>query len=151
MGYIQFFKDSIKEAFENMFSEVIELERESTAPRSILSKGVTVIIGITGEKKGRVLLDLSLPTATELANIIDTDLKEEDLTLFTMSELCNIASGGAITGMNNENKQLVLRLVPPSIFAGINTEIFSPNLNSTLLSYNTQFGKVDFHVGFEGV
>jgi len=151
MEYIDFFKDSIKEAFEGMFEEIITLESETLAPGWISSKGVAVIVGLTGEKKGRVLLDMPLNTARELAVRLDPDLNDEDLALFTVAEFCNTASGGAITAINDKSRRVGLRLATPSIFTGINSQIFSPNLKAVLLSYNTRLGKIDFHIGFEGV
>ncbi|WHH61358.1 chemotaxis protein CheX [Petroclostridium sp. X23] len=151
MEYINSFKDSIKEAFGMMFDENITLETESPAPSWISSKGVAVVVGITGEKKGRVLLDMSRFTAMELAMRMDSELNNEDLALFTIAEFCNIASGGAVTTMNNNYKKSGLRLVTPSIFSGTKSKIFSPSLKATMLSYTTRFGKIDFHIGFEGV
>lgn len=151
MEHINFFDESIKEAFEGMFDEIVSLESETSAPNWISSKGVAVVIGITGKTKGRVLLDMPLHIAMELAIKLDPDLKDEDFALFTIAELCNIVSGGAITMLNNKYKQLGLRLATPSIFTGIDSKIFSPKLKAVLLSYNSRFGKIDFHIGFEGV
>lgn len=151
MEYIRYFKDSIKETFEMMFDDVITLEAENPAPNWITSQGVAVVVGITGELKGRVLIDMPLFTALELALRMDNELNKEDLALFTIAEFCNIASGGAITSMNNEYKQAGLRLVTPSIFSGANSKIFSPSLKETMLTYITRFGKINFHIGFEGV
>jgi CheY-specific phosphatase CheX len=150
MDYIEFFKHSIKETFENMFEEKIILENQTCAPGWVLSKGAAVIVGISGEKKGRVLIDMCLDTALELARKIVSDFNDEDFALFTIAEFCNIASGGATTLINDEFRGRSLRLAPPSIFAGSNFKLFSPKLNSILLSYDTRFGKIDFHIGFEG-
>ncbi len=151
MEYINFFKESIKEAFEIMFDGNITLETENTAPSWISSKGVAVVVGITGVKKGRVLVDMSHFTAMELAKRMDAELNNEDMALFTIAEFCNIASGGAVTAINNNYRQSNLRLVAPSFFSGTKAKIFSPSLKSTMLSYTTHFGKIDFHIGFEGV
>ncbi len=150
MEYITFFKESIKEAFEMMFDESITLETENPAPSWISSKGVAVIVGVTGAKKGRVLVDMPRSTAMELAMRMDSELNNEDLALFTIAEFCNIASGGTVTAINNNYRQAGLRLVTPSFFSGTNAKIFSPGLKSTMLSYTTRFGKIDFHIGFEG-
>ena len=151
MEYIKLFNDSIIEAFEGMFEETIILENEAVSPGGISTRGVAVIVGITGGNKGRVLLDMSLDTAMELGKQLDPDFTDKSFALFTVSEFCNIASGGGITMMNNNSKGLGLRLAPPSIFTGVNSRIFSPNLKAVWLSYNTRFGKIDFHIGIEGV
>jgi len=150
MDYIEFFKHSIKESFEDMFGERIILENEAQAPGWISSKGVAAIVGISGKKKGRVLIDMCLDTALELAKKLISDWNDEDFALFTIAEFCNIVSGGAITLINDKFRGRRFRLAPPSIFAGTNFKLFSPKLNSVLLSYDTRFGKIDFHIGFEG-
>lgn len=150
MDYIEIFKLSIKESFEDMFGESIILENETQAPGWISSRGVAVVVGITGEKKGRVLIDMCLDTALELAQKFIPDFNDEDFALFTIAEFCNIVSGGATTMINDKFRGQGLRLAPPSIFAGINFKLFSPKLNSVLLSYDTRFGKIDFHIGLEG-
>ncbi|MCR4434450.1 MAG: chemotaxis protein CheX [Clostridiales bacterium] len=151
MEYINIFNNSIREAFQGMFDKTITLESETSAPGWILSKGVAVIIGITGEKKGRVLLDMPFHTAMELAARLDPDLNDEDFALFTAAEFCNVASGGAITAINNKFGGIGLRLATPSIFTGTNSKIFSPNLKAVRMSYNTRFGEIDFHIALEGV
>jgi len=149
MAYIEFFKNSIQSSFEEMFGETIGLENETRAPEWFTSKGVAVVIGITGGKKGRVLIDMCPDTALELTRKLIPD-SDEELALFTVAEFCNIASGGAATLINNEFRGSALRVAPPSIFAGANFRLFSPKLNSVLLSYVTGFGNIDFHIGFEG-
>lgn len=150
MDYIEFFKYSIKESFEDMFGEKIILESETSAPGWISSKGAAVVVGISGEKKGRVLIDMCLDTALEISKKLVSDLNNEDFALFTIAEFCNIVSGGATTLINDKFRGRGLRLAPPSIFAGTNFKLFSPKLNSVLLSYDTRFGKIDFHIGFGG-
>lgn len=150
MDYIDFFKRSIQESYEDMFGCSLTLEKESKSPGWILSKGVAVVVGISGEKKGRVLIDMCLETALELTRILIPDNQNKDLALFTVAEFCNIVSGGAVTLINNAFKGRGLRLAPPSIFSGTGFKLFSPKLDSQLLRYNTQFGTVDFHIGFEG-
>ena len=146
----KFLNTSIKEAFAGMYDEAITLAEEIPAPVMIKSRGVTVVIGITGETKGRVLLDMSMETALDLARRLDQDMNDEDFALLTAAEFCNIASGGVITAINNTSQKAALRLAPPSIFSGANSKIFSPNLKAVQLSYSTQSGQLDFYIGFEG-
>lgn len=150
MDYIGFFKRSIQESYEDMFGSSLSLEKESKSPGWISSKGVAVVVGITGEKKGRVLIDMFLETALELTKILIPDNPDEDLALFSVAEFCNVVSGGTVTLINNAFKGRGLRLAPPSIFSGTGFKLFSPKLDSHLLSYSTPFGTIDFHIGFEG-
>ena len=150
MDYINYFKKSVKESFESMFEDEIIFENDTLAPVCISSRGAAIIAGITGGKKGRVLLDMHIETAMKLAEKLDADLNDENFALFTIAEFCNIATGGATIMLNDKFKGVGLRLAPPSIFVGTNSRIYSPKLDATLLSYSTRFGKIDFYIGFEG-
>jgi len=150
MEYIEFFKQSIKESFEDMFGERIIFKNETKAPGWISSNGAAVVVGISGEKKGRVLIDMCLDTALKLSKILIPEMDDEDFALFTIAEFCNIVSGGATTLINDKLRRRALRLAPPSIFAGSNFKLFSPKLDSVLLNFDTRFGEIDFHIGFEG-
>lgn len=151
MDYSQYFDQCIKDTFLSMFDEELKLEKEIPSPGWIQSKGASILIGITGVVKGRILMDMPLSTARSIAAKLDPDMGQEDLALMTIAEALNISSGGAITKINNADKSAGFRLATPSIFSGTDSKIYTPNLNAVQLSYSTKFGTIDFYIGFEGV
>src|SRR5665647_124937 len=101
MNLIEYFKNSMLEAFPILFEEEITFKEQTLGSGVILSMGVAVVVGITGNKKGRVLVDMELQTAERLGKVLAPDLDDEDFPLFAAAELCNIVAGGATTSINN--------------------------------------------------
>jgi len=150
MNLIEYFKNSMLEAFPILFEEEITFKEQTLGSGVILSMGVAVVVGITGNKKGRVLVDMELQTAERLGKVLAPDLDDEDFPLFAAAELCNIVAGGATTSINNLNRELGLRLAPPSIFSGIQPKIYSPNLQTHVMSFGTSYGMINLYVGLAG-
>jgi CheY-specific phosphatase CheX len=150
MNYVEYFKNSMIETFSTFFMEEIAFTDQTSGGGMILSMGVAAVVGITGNRKGRVLVDMEMHTAEKLAKVLALDLEDENIPLFTAAELCNIVAGGATTNMNNMNCELGLRLTPPSIFSGIRPKIYSPNLQTHAMSFSTSYGMIFLNVGMEG-
>lgn len=114
------------------------------------SKGITIIIGISGKFSGRVLIDLSKDTAIRLAAaIFNRELKNDDEMMAVLGELTNIISGNACSLLNKKNKALGLRVAPPSILHGDSVLISAPSLNTTTVIADTDFGELMLNVGFQ--
>lgn len=120
---------------------------------SIISSGVSTVLGLTGKFKGRIILDTSIPTAKALAEKISEESIEEinEEVLYTMIELNNIISGKAMTVINNANKEYNFRLSPPGIFWGEEIKISSPGLQVFNVEIETDVGMFYINLGFEGV
>ncbi len=89
-----------------------------TAPQQgvLESKGLAVILGITGRISGRVILDTSREVACKLCGMMNGEEYGlgDDFVLFSMAEFVNILSGNATTNINNKHRGLNLRLAPPA-------------------------------------
>ena len=114
------------------------------------SQGFAVVIGITGKRPGRIILDTSQQAAQKLSDAINGEVCEEDFVLDTLAELTNIVSGNGITKVNNANPGMGLMLTPPSLFIGDELTIVSPKLNAEVVTVVTPAGDVFLSVGFEG-
>lgn len=120
---------------------------------SIMSSGVSTVLGLNGKYKGRIVLDTSIPTALALSEKINEEKAEEinEEVLFTMIELNNIISGKAMTEINNTTKEYNFRLSPPGIFWGDEIKISSPGLQVFSVEIGTDVGNFNINLGFEGV
>ena len=151
-SYIAVFADTLKKHITDMAGLVCETGEISVQPSTLASAGIAVVIGITGSKRGRVILDTGRETAKKLADLMDGevyDINDEFIT-YTIAELTNIVAGQAITVINNMDKGLSLRLTPPSIFFGDNLYLTSPKVEAKVIKLSTAQGDVWFSVGFEG-
>lgn len=115
-------------------------------------KKLDVIVGLTGNYKGRLLLETTEKTAyiiTEMMNYGPLE-EENDLYLY-IGEFVNMLSGRAITYINNLNIDRIVRLTPPAIFTGVDLEITTPNIESTNIYFGKNNIQLKMDIGIEGV
>jgi CheY-specific phosphatase CheX/CheY-like chemotaxis protein len=151
-GYLECFQASLKYTLKEMadldcsFGEVVPQQG------ILASRGLAVILGITGEISGRVILDTSREAACRLCEMMSGEEPRpgDDFVLFSMAELLNILSGHAITDINNMHRGFNLRLGPPSVFVGNSLNINSPKVNAEIIKAETAAGDIYLSVGFEG-
>jgi chemotaxis protein CheX len=145
--FTKFFGDALKSIAQQMAG--VDLE---DMPETVLvdQKVFAVIIGIVGAYKGRMLIRMCAGLVTKITEEMNCGpLPNLTETTLYIGEFSNILSGKAISDINTVYKDFDLRLTPPAIFSGTNMRIITPALQSTLLYYNSDFGKVSMDVGFE--
>ena len=150
--YLAIFAETLEKHIGEMTGLVCKKGQATVQPATLASAGVAVVIGVTGSKRGRVILDVGRETAKKLADLVDGetyDINDEFIT-YTIAELTNIVAGQAITVINNMEKGLSLRLTPPSIFFGDKLFLTSPKVEAKVIIVSTPEGDIGFSVGFEG-
>lgn len=135
--------------FMKRFSPELVVETISPDAR-IFSNGIAIIIGVTGQLSGRVVLDLSNETAHKMATrLLKQEPKNTEQVKDVIAELVNIIAGNASSQLNKNFRTAVLRVAPPGIFSGDHFLISSQNLELNLWEIATSFGKVRLSVGFK--
>ncbi len=148
--YFVVFKEAMMDTLNRMTKTIPAYKDEYRTNKEFESKGITIIIGISGKFSGRVLIDLSKDTAIRLAAaIFKRELKNDDEMMAVLGELTNIISGNACSLLNKKNKALGLRVAPPSILHGDSVLISAPSLNTTTVIADTDFGELMLNVGFQ--
>lgn len=147
--YSQYFK----QATEEIGQELLEVELlETVESQNEGGKKLDVIVGISGEYKGRLLLETSLKSALKITETMNFGALDEadDLYMF-MGEFVNMLSGRAITFLNNLDKEKIVRLTPPAIFSGYKLDISTPNIQTRKLYFSNDGISIKLDIGFEGV
>ena len=149
-NYLEHFAASMLQNLQEMAG--MEAQSNPPAPQetAFASQGFSVIIGITGKRPGRIILDMTQETANKLSEAINCEECEPEFVLDTLAELTNIVSGNGITTVNNANPGMGLMLTPPSIFIGNELTIVSPKLNAEVVMVTTPVGLINLSIGFEG-
>ncbi|WP_378954483.1 chemotaxis protein CheX [Pelosinus sp. sgz500959] len=150
-NYIELWIHALLKNIQTM-AEIEGKPRQTVAqPTVFVSRGLAVIIGITGLRPGRIILDSDMETARQLSEIFngETYLEEDDI-IDSIAEFANIVSGHGITQINNLEKNLALLLTPPSVFLGKKINITSPKINAEVIEIDTSVGSIKISVGFEG-
>ncbi|HHX60220.1 MAG TPA: response regulator [Epulopiscium sp.] len=144
------FKESLLDCFNKMTKTLITYDAEYPQEKEFTSKGISIIVGIIGEFPGRMLIDLSKETATNLVSaVLRREPMDHNEVLLALGEFANIISGNASSILNRKNKALGLRVAPPSILRGEKVVISPPNFTTTTVLAKTDFGEIFLNVGFK--
>lgn len=111
------------------------------------SHGFAVIIGVTGDLEGRVIVDMSKSTAIKFAEIMNMeDIGEfNDLVKSSMGEIGNMISGRAVTKLQNEGGDF--NITPPTLFEGENMIVSTPQaLPIIVVPLTVPFGHIDVNL-----
>jgi CheY-specific phosphatase CheX len=146
------FINCISDAFKNVSAEVSGLNFKEVG-REVMSgqKKFSVVIGIVGKNKGRILFEGD----NEAIKMITENMNEGPFgnimdMYFCLTEFTNMFCGNAITILNNKYRGSDLRLTPPAIFAGTEMEISTPSIKSSSSFYKCEHGLAVLDIGFEG-
>lgn len=117
-----------------------------------ISHGMTLIIGITGSRQGRIIIDMSNEIAVYIADKMLGKQPADDAVLVSMSEFANIIAGHCISPINDlyKSQNIELRLTPPSILLGESLRIINLKLGTTTIKATTNAGTLYMNVGFIG-
>ena len=140
--YVQPFVSSAQHVLECVLDGRIRAGRVRLSPAPMSSRGVTAIVGVTGENEGRVLFDMAPDTALAIAS----EMNEEDgadlspLAKDTLSELASMMIGRAVSVLNDRGHQF--EVSPPTLVAGENVTISNSELETMVVPLETVHGDV---------
>lgn len=142
-----------KQSFEEIMLEVTgesinSLGEFAIEPEDRLS--LSIIIGISGNTNGRILLNTSVEYGKNIAvamNFGDPLENEDDLHVY-LAEFANMFCGRAATHINNAFGKREIWISPPAIFSAKDLEIVTPNVSSRKAYYECTLGKFIVDMGF---
>lgn len=144
-----FAKKSFEDVMFEVTGEAITADGEfSIEPEDRLS--LSIIIGLSGETNGRILLNTSVEYGKNIAvamNFGDPLENEEDLHMY-LAEFANMFCGRAATHINNEFGKREIWISPPAIFSAKDLDIVTPNVSSVKAYYECGLGKFIVDMGF---
>ncbi|MBQ3670959.1 MAG: chemotaxis protein CheX [Treponema sp.] len=113
--------------------------------------GVAAFVGLAGDVEGRVLFDMSLETALNVASAMNGEkiTAFDDLAKATISELANLITAQAVTKLHELGFKF--DLTPPALFAGKEMEIAAMGSNTKsvealIVPLITDCGKIEVNV-----
>ena len=149
--WLEFFNKAFISNLQDMAGLESKVDVIKNVGTKFISHGVAIIVGLTGSKQGRVIIDLTNEVALEFSKrILDSDdISDEDL-LNCVAEYANIVAGHGVSQINNlyKEKEVEIRLTPPSILIGESLSIINPKLSSCTATADTEIGEVHLNVGF---
>lgn len=145
-AYIRPFVDAAQSVLEHLLASRIMAGDIALTASPTASRGVTAIVGVTGEGEGRVLFDMTPSVALELASALNgRSFQELDaLAKDTLSELASMMTGRAISALNDQGH--VFKISPPTLFAGEGFTISSAELETLVVPLEGTFGALIVNV-----
>jgi DNA-binding NarL/FixJ family response regulator len=144
-------------SFQANISDMVGIESTTTiTPNTgmkFICHGLAIIIGITGTRQGRMILDLSSNVAAAItAKVLEVEAPSEDEILNCIAEFANIIAGNSVSEINNifKGTEFEMRITPPSVFIGKSLVIINPKMASSTVEAQTEIGPLYMNVGFIG-
>lgn len=113
--------------------------------------GVAALVGLAGEVEGRVLFDMTIETALNLASQMNGEKLPsfDELAQSTISELANLITAQAVTKL--QELGFKFDLTPPALFVGQKMQVSAlsgqtENVEALIVPLITDCGKLEVNV-----
>ncbi|MGL1892143.1 MAG: chemotaxis protein CheX [Spirochaetaceae bacterium] len=108
--------------------------------------GVAAIVGLAGDVEGRVLFDMSMQTAVDLASAMNGETLPslDDLGKATITELANMITAQAVTKLYDLGFKF--DLTPPAIITGENMQVTDMDVEALIVPMELTLGKIEINV-----
>lgn len=147
--YINPFVESAIEVLKKMVTQDV-IRGELSLRNSVSSMlGLALIVGITGQVTGRVVIDMPQDLGLQIASIMNEEnLKEfDDLTNATLTELANLIVGKAITNLHQLGYKF--DLTPPTLFMGDNLRLSDNKIEALIVPLELLNNKIEINVALK--
>ncbi|HBR16418.1 MAG: hypothetical protein A3G39_07770 [Deltaproteobacteria bacterium RIFCSPLOWO2_12_FULL_43_16] len=151
LDYIEPFIEATNCILEDVFKMPARKGKLTLHSEPVTSKGLVVVIGLTGDVEGRVIFDMEPETAVKMACIMNQSKFDsvQPVVVDSIAELINMVMGKALTILND--KGFSFKLTPPMVFTGnavINTTI---RLETLVVPFTTDYGELLINVAVRPV
>jgi chemotaxis protein CheX len=147
MDLIQPFLNSADAVLAQGLESPISIENLSMEEEAYRRKGVAAEVILKGEIEGRIIFDVDLGTALQLASRlagVEVSETDEDLVREAVLELANQIIGNAITTLNDQGFHFHVR--PPTLHTSEQGSKSSEDTEALVMCFNTSSGNVFMNV-----
>ena len=147
MDLIQPFINSADAVLAQALDSPVAIEDLSMEEEAYRRHGTAAEVGLTGEIEGRIIFDVDLGTAVQLASrlagvpVSDTD---EALVREAVCELANQIIGNAVTTLNDQGFHF--HVLPPTLLTSEQGGKSSEDTEALVMCFSTSGGKVFMNV-----
>jgi chemotaxis protein CheX len=147
MDLIQPFINSTDAVLAEALESSISIENLTMEAEAYRRKGIAAEVCMTGEIEGRIIFDLDLRTALQLASRLsglDVSETDEELVREAVCELANQIIGNAVTTLNDQGFHFHVR--PPKLHTSERGSISTEDTEALVMCFNTSSGDVFMNV-----
>ena len=131
-----------------------KMKLEETIDADFDVTGTGIILGITGNPSGRIILYASDTTMIEFSrlvlNLSDEEELSEEAAQDAFEEAANILIGNYVSKVNDVLKDNEIRLAPPGMISGTKIRVLNTKLKSFKITAKTRIGDLEMSIGFAG-
>ena len=147
MDLIQPFINSADAVLAQGLQSPVSIETLSMEEEAYRRKGIAAEVYLTGEIEGRVIFDVDLEAAVQLASRlggVEISETDEDLVREAVCELANQIIGNAVTTLNDQGFHFHVR--PPTQHTSEQGSKSSEDTEAMVMGFNTSSGNVFMNV-----
>lgn len=146
LDFVRIFIDSTTELFQTVVGPGVIVHSIAVKPSPVAGSEVMAIIGLSGESQGRVIFDMDMFTAVQLAGCMlgEPSPGMTPLVRSSIAELASMAIGGAISRINNNGTRLSMS--PPTVVTGANLVSYDQCFETLVAPITTSFGEVRMNI-----
>ena len=125
----------------------ISIENLSMEEEAYRRKGIAAEVSLTGEIEGRIIFDVDLGTAVQLASRlagVEVSETNDDLVREAVCELANQIIGNSVTTLNDQGFHF--RVHPPTLHTSEQGSKSSEDTEALVMCFNTASGNVFMNV-----
>ena len=153
------FKNTYVPAFNKAFADTLLgftgqeclQSAENVEDDSLVLNGIAVLIGLTGEPRGRIVIHMDQKTVYKFTSAFlnKNESQMDDATAMeTLQEATNIIVGRGVSVINDQVKERELRMTPPGIIVGSGVKMAGAKLKAFRTKCVSVFGTMYMEMGF---
>jgi chemotaxis protein CheX len=147
MDLIQPFINSADAVLAQGLQSPISIETLSMEEEAYRRKGIAAEVSLTGEIEGRIIFDVDLGAAVQLASRlagVEVSETDEELVREAVCELANQIIGNAVTTLNDQGFHFHVR--PPTLHTSEQGSKSSEDTEALVMGFTTSSGNVFMNV-----
>jgi len=146
LDFVKIFVDSTTLMFRELIGPTVDVPSIAMKPSPVASREVMAIIGLAGDAQGRVIFDMDLFTAVQLAGHMlgEPSPGMTPLVRSSIAELASMAIGRAISRINDCGTRL--EMTPPTVITGANLVSYDQCFETLVAPIATAYGEVRVNI-----
>ncbi|HKV39044.1 MAG TPA: chemotaxis protein CheX [Blastocatellia bacterium] len=146
LDFVRMFIDCTTELFQEVIGPAVSVKSVSVRPSPVAGREVLTIISLSGDSQGRVIFDMDLFTAIQLAGCLvgEPSPGMTPLVRSSIAELASMAIGQAISRINDHGTRL--KMSPPIVITGANLVSYDQCFETLVAPIATAYGEVRMNI-----
>lgn len=144
--YIDPFADATVRVFQTILGPDVERGDFTLLRSDRLEGDVAIVINVTGESEGSVLLNMARVTALSVGNVVNGRPADTagEIDFDALGEIANMVSGNATSALNDLG--FSLQITPPVVAGPGDRTVSTENVEVFQIPISTKYGEITMNV-----